>query len=165
MKKILAFISFTVLLLSFSLTAFASTSLPEKSLPENSEITYLSNGSYIITTFSVIPTDNSVQTAATTYTKQGTKTINCYSSDNELEWEYTLTGTFTVNNGISATCTNATHSKTIYSSKWSFSDENTYAENNVAHGKGVFKRKVLFIVVEKTNVDISITCDVYGNLS
>ena len=47
----------------------------------------------------------------------------------------------------------------------SFTEENTYAARNVAHGKGVFKRKVLFVTVEEHNIDITVTCDVNGNLS
>ena len=67
--------------------------------------------------------------------------------------------------GVSATCTNATYTQTINDGYWHFSDGNAYAENNVAHGLGTFKKKVLFITLKTYNIDISVTCDAYGNLS
>lgn len=103
--------------------------------------------------------------SSTTFTRSGTKTVENRSDDDELLWQYKLTGTFTVVEGVSATCTNATYTQTINDGYWHFSDGNAYAENNVAHGLGTFKKKVLFITLKTYNIDISVTCDAYGNLS
>ena len=164
MKKTLILLILFSVMISVALPISASTSNTNIG-PENKDIIFFDDGSYLITEIKFDIDNNNYTTASTTYNKRGTKTANYYSNDDELLWVYTLTGEFTVTNGISATCTNATHSKTIYSSKWSFSDESTYAARNVAHGKGVFKKKVLLITMETVDVDLSITCDVYGNLS
>ena len=165
MKKITIFALTLLLMLSFSVTSFAASSTPDALSLTDPTIAYLDNGDYIITSFTFSENFVNSQRSTNTITKTGTKTVSYYNDDNELEWEYHLTGTFTVNPGVSAICTNASHSTSIYSSKWSFSDANTYTENNVAHGQGLFKKKVLLIAVKKVNIDVCITCDINGNFT
>lgn len=165
MKKITIFALTLLLLLSFSLTSFAETVAPDVLLSDGETITYLDDGDYIITSLTFGAELVNSQRATNSITKTGTKTVSYYNDDNELEWEYILTGTFTVNPGVSSVCTNASYSTQIHSNKWSFSDANTYTENNVAHGQGLFKKKVLLITTKKINVDVFITCDINGNFT
>ncbi len=165
MKKITFFALTLLLLLSFSLTSFATADTPDVLLSDGETITYLDDGDYIITSLTFGADLVNSQRATNSVTKTGTKTVSYYSDDNELEWKYTLTGTFTVNPGVSSVCTNASYSTQIHSNKWSFSDANTYTENNVAHGQGLFKKKVLLITTKKINVDVFITCDINGNFT
>lgn len=131
------------------------------------EIVYLDNGNYI--TITLITQDVSplslASTNSNTFTKTGNKVVSCHDKKGNLEWEYTLFAEFSVIEGISATCTSATYTQTIYANDWSFSNGNATKSGNTAYGIGTFKRKVLFITVDTANIDISISCDVYGNLS
>lgn len=131
------------------------------------EIVYLDNENYI--TITLITQDVSplslASTNSNTFTKTGNKVVSCHDKKGNLEWEYTLFAEFSVIEGISATCTSATYTQTIYANDWSFSNGNATKSGNTAYGIGTFKRKVLFITVDTANIDISISCDVYGNLS
>ena len=167
MKKRIFSILLTFLLV-FTLTpsVFAANDI-ELDDKNTTEIVYLDNGCYIITTLITqdISTLSLVSTNSNTFTKTGNKVVACHDKDGNLEWEYTLFAEFEVVEGVTATCTSATYTQTIYASDWSFSNGNATKSGNTAYGVGTFKRKVLFITVDTANIDISISCDVYGNLS
>ena len=121
------------------------------------------DGSYIIIgvpKISIIPMarSNSVSFSA----EMPARFIN---SSNEIEWEYFLTATFSYVYGVSATCTNASYSYTIYDDSWKFSDGSTSRSGATAYGYGTFKNKFLFVTTKTVEIDLSMTCDVYGNLS
>lgn len=86
-------------------------------------------------------------------------------SSGNLIWKYTLYGTFSYVPGVSSTCIAASYDQEICNSEWSFSDGSATASGNKANGKGVFKQKFLFITINTDNVDISLTCDIYGNVT
>ena len=152
----------------FTLTpsAFAARDIEIKK-KNKTEIVYLNNGSYITITLIAkdISTLSLTSTNSATFTKAGNKVVTCRDKKGNLEWEYTLFAEFSVVENVSATCTSATYSQTIYASDWSFSNGNATKSGNTAYGVGTFKRKVLFVTVDTANIDISISCDVYGNLS
>ena len=167
MKK-RVFSIFLTALFVFALTpSVFATDNAISNIPNSTTITYLDDGSYIIVT--LITDDISSlalnSTQSTSFKKVGNKFATCYDKNNNLEWEYTLSAEFEVVEGITATCTSATYTQTIYASDWSFSNGNATKSGNTAYGVGTFKRKVLFITVDTANIDISISCDVYGNLS
>lgn len=111
----------------------------------------------------VLVTKNSTKASGI---KDGTKYVTRQDSNGNIVWRYGLTATFSYIPGVSSTCTNATYSVENNSSIWSFSDGSTSISGNVAHGYGKFERKLLgLIVLETNNIDISLTCDTYGNLS
>lgn len=83
----------------------------------------------------------------------------------DLQWKYVLTGDFTYEYGKSSACINAYYTQEMYNSSWSFSDGEAIKSGNMAIGKGVYKLKMLFITVKTFNIDISLTCDVYGNVT
>ena len=95
----------------------------------------------------------------------GNKTIVCKDENEKVEWEYILSAEFNVVEGVSSTCTNVSYAQNIYKSVWSFSDGGTSKSGNTAYGYGTFKRKALFITLEKQIIDLAFTCDLYGNLS
>lgn len=95
----------------------------------------------------------------------GNKTIVCKDENENVEWEYILSAEFNVVEGVSSTCTNVSYAQNIYKSVWSFSDGGTSKSGNTAYGYGTFKRKALFITLEKQIIDLAFTCDLYGNLS
>lgn len=127
----------------------------------SSETIYYENGDYsIITTYA---NKSQMQTRSNVYQTTGEKIVKNYNKSNELLWTYTLTGYFTVDEGISATCYNATYAHAIYDSAWHFSDGSTSCEENIAHGYGTFK--FLSVTVQTYVINISLTCDYYGNIS
>ena len=103
----------------------------------------------------------SIKTAANTVTR----CRDAYYEDSEgnMEWKYTLTATFSYNYGVSSTCTNASYTQIIYDSKWSFSDGSVEISGNTAYGKGHYVKKWLFVTKE-ADIDISLSCDIYGNV-
>ena len=164
MKKIFAII-LAICTIS-SMTVFAHAADDAQTANNNyDEIICFNDGSYLLTTVAVENTNDDIALTSTTYTKTGVKTISHYSSNDELLWQYKLTGKFSVKEGISVTCIDSSYSQTIYSSKWHFSDGNAYIENNAAHGQGTFKEKILFITTETKVIDATIYCDIYGNIS
>lgn len=155
-------------LLVFTLTPSAFAACDIEFVHKNkTEIVYLNNGSYITITLIAkdISTLSLTSTDSATFTKAGNKVVTCRDKKGNLEWEYTLFAEFSVVENVSATCTSATYSQTIYASDWSFSNGNATKAGNTAYGVGTFKRKVLFVTVDTANIDISISCDVNGNLS
>ena len=126
----------------------------------SSEIIYHENGDYSIVK---VYEDKSLA-IATTYTVTGKTKVENYSKSDNLLWTYTLTGYFEVNEGISVTCYNATFSKTIEHSGWSFSNGGASYSGNTAYGVGKFKYKILFVTVQTYNIDITVKCDVNGNI-
>ena len=86
------------------------------------------------------------------------------NSDGELEWKYTLNGTFSYTYGVSATCTNASYSQTIYKGNWTFSNGSATASGATARGVGHYEKKFLFITIQSADVDITLVCDKYGNV-
>ncbi|MBQ8496624.1 MAG: hypothetical protein IJ489_04105 [Clostridia bacterium] len=167
MKKRIFSILLTFLLV-FALTpsAFAANDI-ELDNKNTTEIIYLDNGSYI--TITLITQDISPlsleSTNSTSFIKTGNKVVTCNDKNGNLEWEYTLFAEFSVVEGVSATCTSATYTHAIYNNDWSFSNGNATKSGNTAYGTGTFKEKFLFVTIHTANIDISISCDVYGNLS
>ena len=106
--------------------------------------------------------DSSIKTAANTVTKS--REVYCEDSNGNLEWKYTLTATFSYNYGVSSTCTSSSYTQTIYDDKWSFSDGSATRSGNTAYGKGHYVKKEWFVVIKNVDIDISLSCDIYGNV-
>lgn len=165
MKKIL-FILFLLLnlllLLPENINIHAvSINQPTKIIFSNKII--LENGDYIIE--EIVEITNSITTFSETYNKTGAKRVTKYDSNDNISWIYILNASFTITTDVSSQCTSATYSTTINDSNWKFSNGNAYYQNNIAYGTGVFKHKVLFITTQNYNIDLSLTCDLNGNLT
>ncbi len=160
MKKIIS-----ILLALVFLTCTATCSVGAIGVESLDAITttttqYLEDGSYIVTTLT-----QSASPRATTYTKAGYKTVNFYNSDDELQWKYTLIGTFNVVEGSSATCIGSTYTYEIVDDSWHLTDHNNRYTMNIAYGEATFKKKVLFIVTKTENINASMGCDRNGNIN
>lgn len=160
MKKFLAIIFTTVILVCSIIPVVHADSNTMNYLYETSSYTeYFEDGSYTVTTIKQSPTGRS-----TTYTKVGEKHVDLYNSSDVLQWSYTLIGTFYVNEGVSVVCTESTYSSTIYENSWSLTAHDNSYSNNIAHGTATYKKKVLFVTTNVRDVDVSIGCDIYGNV-
>lgn len=165
-KRIFSILLIFIFIFALTPSAFAVNDITLDD-QKSSEIIYLDNGSYITITFTTqeVSPFSLATTDSKSFTKTGNRVATCYDKNNNLAWEYTLFAEFSVVEGVSATCTSATYTQTIYQNDWSFSNGNASKSGNTAYGVGTFKRKVLFITAETANIDLYISCDVYGNLS
>ncbi len=136
------------------------TNLSNSSLSSKETINY-NDGSYIIielysSNYMLLSTDSS--------NKTGYKDVTKYDKNNKIEWNYTLTCYFSIVYGESSNCYNSTYSQYINDSSWKFSNGSTSTSQNTGYGYGTYKSKVLFITTKTMYIDISLSCDIYGNL-
>ena len=124
-------------------------------------IRYIEDGYYIVTE---INSDN-VNQRASSFTKTANKVVTVYNANDEIACQYTLFGEFQVVSGVSAVCTSATYTQNIYDDGWSFSNGQATKSGATAYGVGKFTKKVLFITTKEIEIDISFTCDIYGNVT
>ena len=158
MKKLLSIILTTILLISlFSITTYAQS--PEIIISETTE--YFEDGSSVTTTITQIET-NYLTRATKTIT--GSKTKNVKNGDGDVLYKFKVTGTFTVNEGVSATCTAVSCSASNLASGWSLDSSTKSKSGNKATATGVFKYTVLFISTTQETT-ATLTCDKNGNLS
>ena len=164
MRKLLVLLMSIVLSITIALPAYSSAESVTSDVITVSNYTELiqtDDGGYI----SVTLVSNDGQTRASD-TKQGSKYVTRRDSDGNIVWEYTLSASFSYVYGESSVCTDVTYSVENNSSIWFFSNGSTAKSENEAYGYGKFERKLVgLIVLETVNIDISITCDIYGNLS
>ena len=123
----------------------------------SSEIVYLDDGGYIITTTQEIGT-------RAADSKTGTHTKSKYDSDGNLEWQIILRGVFTYT-GTTSTCTSSTIAVNIYSSNYSKVSSSATKSGNTAYGEATISRKVLGVTVATNTYELSLSCDKNGNLS
>lgn len=129
----------------------------------SSETEYFEDGSYIV--YEILEQKNDV-VLFSSYTKTGTRNVTKYDSNNKVQWIYTLSAEYWIDEGISVSCTKADYSTTINNSSWSFSNGSASYSGNTAYGKGKFTYKVLWLFpTQNVNIDIDLSCDSYGNLS
>ena len=168
MKKVLLFAAVITLLSALFLPAVsaaaASPSQPEYGIVSAS-IEYYEDGSYTVTTIAQATDAAGAKGQMGTFTRNAHKDVNHYNSSDELQWSYTIYGTFTVQEGVSSVCTSSTFSYSISAGGWSLTAHNNYYAGNTAYGTATFKKKVLFITTNTVDVNAFITCDMNGNIS
>ena len=165
MKKIIGVVC---LLFVFSISTNQTVSANGNNLLDDfvlvsNETEYFEDGSYIV--YETLEQKNDVVLLSTSYYKTGKRYVTNYDSNNNIQWVYTLSAEYWIEEGISVTCTKADYSTTINNSNWKFSDGATTYSGNTAYGKGKFTHKVLFITTKTETIDIHLSCDSYGNLS
>ena len=124
----------------------------------------LPDGSYIIITLdssSNVLLNNSIFSN----TKNGTKTAVGHGINGKVLWEFTINATFNLNYGISATATSSSYTYVIKNKQWHFSDGWSDYSSNMAEAKGVMKHKLLLITLKNINIHLTLTSDVYGNIT
>ena len=166
MKKItLSILLVIVTILSTALPAFAAETEPSTIvINDGGTITYFADGS-TLTISAVKNVDEPNLVRATTQTVTKSKDVTYKDKSGNLEWKYTLTATFSCESGVSSTCTKASYSTTINDNSWSFSNGSATKSGNVATGNGTFKLIILFITMNTYNINITLTCDKYGNVT
>ena len=161
MKKFIYCILVCCLMLSSTLiTAYAdSFSNNGHVISETTDI--LDDGTIITIT---VVEENDLLTRATT-TKTGTKTYTAKKSNGDVLFTFSVKGTFSVNSGVSATCTSSQVSHSITDDSWSCKDSSSSKSGNTAKGTATFIKKILFVTTDTKDVSISLKCDKNGKLS
>jgi len=85
-------------------------------------------------------------------------------SNNNLIWKITLQASFSYN-GTTSSCIAAYSYSTVYSGNWSEDSNTTVPSANTAVAHVEMVRKVLFIIVERQNVVLTLSCDKDGNIT
>ena len=147
------------LILSAILPAFAYD--PIDYTDDTVTITYIGDGYYIVTEISSDP----IIQRSSSFTKTANTVVTVYNANDEIACQYTLFGEFQVVSGVSVVCTSATYTQNIYDTGWSFSNGQATKSGATAYGVGKFTKKVLFITTKEIEIDISFTCDIYGNVT
>ncbi|MBO5969095.1 MAG: hypothetical protein J6S14_11435 [Clostridia bacterium] len=162
MKKISCILLAFVFVMTLFVAPINAETINEKQSFESTVIEY-EDGSYLTIFVPEFTMVNSMRSTATTILAE--QPARFTNSSGEIEWEYTLTATFSYVYGSSATCTNASYDYTIYENSWEFSNGSSSRSGATAYGYGTFKNKFLFVTTKTINVDLSMTCDIYGNVS
>ena len=123
-------------------------------------VEYLEDGSSIITSVY----EEVVQTRSNLYTKAGSKIDRYVNTDGEVVWSLTVHGEFRVIEGASVTCTSASCSTAIYNDAWRCTRKSAAPSGSQAVANGVFEKTLLGIVISTKNVNVTLSCDPYGNL-
>ena len=121
-------------------------------------IEYLEDGSYIKT--DIIEHPSTILSNTIT----GQKNIYFYNSDDELQWLYTIEGSYNYD-GYDATCTSVSDSFTIYNDNWHIDSHSCWRSSNKAYGTVTMKKKILGITVDTIVRNVSLSCSPNGNLS
>lgn len=133
-------------------------------LSDGSKIIYFKDGSTLtITAPEVVSTESN--NIVTRQTKTMQVSASKKDSDDEYEWIYTLYCTFSYEYGVSSVCTNAYYDQTIYKGNWTFSNGATNISGNRGTGTGLYEKKFLFITIQSINVNLTMACDIYGNVT
>ena len=123
---------------------------------------YFEDGTSLTT---IIIDQTTTQARGTTTTKKGTKVAIARNKDGIECCRLTVSGTFSVNMGVSATCTACSHSVSITDTAWSNESASSHCSANQAIGEAKFIRKILFITVETRTIQVTLSCDKNGVLS
>ena len=151
MKRMVSALAALLLLPSLLLNTVTADNLSE------TDTFYFENGSYI--RVEIFSTD--LREAGR---KIGHKDYTYYNSDGEEKWRATLTGSFTYT-GTSAVCTSSSCSVSISDSDWSVESKAADRSGNAAIAKLMMKWTQLGVIIERTEVNMQLTCDKNGNLS
>lgn len=162
MKKLLSVVLTAILLVGCFSVGVCAAAPTEVVVSESTE--YFEDGSSITTTITQLITDSQNQTRATR-TVTGSKTKTVKDTSGSVLFKFKITGTFTVNEGVSATCTAVSCSGSDFASGWSLDSYTTSKSGNTAKATGVFKHKKLGITTVTQEVTNTLSCSTSGTLS
>lgn len=162
-NAVLSFLLIVTVLFCFHPLSLLTNAAPCAEEIAGTVITF-DDGSYL--TVSPVRTVTSEEQGGTrTVTTMQEKDVIYTNADGVDEWKYTLTGNFTYQYGAFAVCNYAYYSQTVYEGNWTFSNGSADYSGSTARGTGNFKETFLFITLHDIDINISITCDVYGHFS
>lgn len=165
MKRVVSLVCFGLILLGCLIAAPAANAgeiapaAHQKLVSESVE--YLDDGSTLVTAVYEVVNNSRINTS----NKNGSKVYTRRDADGNALWTFTVSGEFLIIDGVSVTCTSATCSANILESTWSCTRQFAERSGSQAVAEGTFILKLLGITVKEENVDIALSCDVYGNLS
>ncbi len=166
MKKLLTLLITTVMLAvglsGTPLSARAATSGTTHKKIINETTEFFEDGSSVTI---IVSEESTTLTRASGYSKSGSKHYVFFDQDKVELWRFTVHGTFTVNPGISVTCTEDSYSIDISDDAWQNESASTYHSGSQAIGNAVFIEKFLFITIDTINCNVVLSCDSNGNLS
>lgn len=116
-------------------------------------VDYLADGSYFVTE---VTETNPLSRA----TKSGTKVSTYYTSDNEKVFAIELTGYFNYTYGSSVAATNQSVSVVLYKDEAQYITHSSRRSGATVYGSGT----VSYLGYTRAK-SLTLTCDVYGNLS
>ena len=149
-KKAVAFLLAAVLVVCFSVTAFAAD---DAGYVVSRTVEQYANGAYAVVTVY----DDTIARAGT---KTGHKDYKYYVSGS-LAWTFTVHGSFSYN-GSSATCTAASYTYNLSDSNWTRVSGEAYPSGSAAIAKGVMQKKSTGKRVYPT---VTLTCTPNGVLA
>ena len=152
MKKV----SYILLIVVMILSVVSNVQADEKTVQGQNTI-YLENGDYILV-------ELMEGMSRSIYSQSGSKSYTCYDSDGVAKWQAVLKATF-IYTGSSSTCTDASCDITIYDSSCYLISKNASRSGNTAYGTVTVGRKILGITHDQNTINLTLTCDVNGNLS
>lgn len=128
------------------------------------ETTETEDGGHVVVTVKDTTkiSDSSASTMATTYTRAASKTFDYYNAGNVLCWSFTLNATFKYDKTALVVCTDVSSSAAVYKANWSIVSKTHSKKANQATGKGVFNLSPSNV---HFNGPLTITCNIYGNIS
>ena len=164
MKKLLANLIVVILMVVSVLplgvqAADVKSGVNEKIVSQTVE--YFEDGSYATVTV----TEEVINTRSSTFTKTGQKSYTFKNGNGQELWKFTVKGTFSVEQGISATCTSSKYAYSITDDVWELETASATRSSNKALGSATFVKKVLFITADTRACSVTLTCDKNGNLS
>mgnify|MGYP004531695729 CR=1 FL=1 len=161
MKKLMALLLSLVTVLSMTCVAFAGE-MPTTPNTYPAEYEYFDDGSYMVTIISNEPSCITSR-SATTVTKS--KTVNYYSSSNDIIWYVKVTGSFKYGNG-SASCLSSNVSAGSNYSNWKISNKTSSKSGSTAKASATAKQySTSGILINTINKSVTLTCDSNGKFS
>lgn len=124
-------------------------------------VEYLDDGSMIVTSVY----EESVTARSSLYTKTGSKIDRRINAEGEELWSFTVSGEFRVIEGASVSCVSASCSSQVLHENWSCTQKSAAPSGSQAVANGQFQKTLLGIVLDTENVNVTLSCDQYGNLS
>ena len=161
MRKIFAFLLTFIMALSTTCVAFAGE-MPAPSNTYPAEYEYFDDGSYMVTIISNEPSCITSR-SATTVTKS--KTVNYYSSSNNIIWYVKVTGSFKYGNGT-ASCLSSNVSAGSNYSNWKISNKTSSKSGSTAKASATAKQySASGVLINTISKSVTLTCDSNGKFS
>lgn len=161
MKKLLSVVICFITLLGILSISVAAENTDTTEVIVSQTVQKLDDGGFIKI---IVTEDMTSQTRATT-SKTGSKYFVLTDDDGNELFRFTIKATFSVNSGVSATCTSVSYTYSITDDAWNFDSATTSKSGNKATATGTFKKKVLLITTNTRSCTVDLQCDKNGNLS
>lgn len=163
MKRLISFICSILLVIGCMVPCVSGAEYEdaEELVLVRETVAYLEDGSRIITSVY----EEATTTRSNLYNKTGSRIDRYVDAGGAVLWSLTVHGEFRILEGASVTCISATCSSEVYNSDWTCTRKTATPSGSWTIANGEFAKTLLGIVVSRESVEVSLTCDVYGNLS